>query len=271
MATQGTFRRGSGRRAAVLGLALLGILVASSALAQWQRLTSDEGGVPEDLGILIHSDNTLGDTLWSASMEKCLYRSVWDDNADQWGAWEEFGPSQMMYGVDAVRIGATEHVLGAGDPGGVWYKQNPHGTTGEWEHPISVPNGYPQIWDKRAWCHDVAFFCNTDGTWPVTPSDSFFVILSYDLNLLGSNYNAGIYRWGGDLIPVDFKRVDASSSTSDGRGFGHFWRDLGDGNVLYVTDDQGGLYKLWGLYSHPNFEKLPAGTKLEDLPVHILR
>ncbi len=74
----------------------------------------------------------------------------------------------------------------------------------------------------------------------------------------------GIYRWSaGD---PHFTRVDAASPTSNSGGFSNFWRDLEDGNVLYVTSPDG-LYKLSGPYTSPKFEKLPANTKLEDLPI----
>jgi hypothetical protein len=60
--------------------------------------------------------------------------------------------------------------------------------------------------------------------------------------------------------------VDKHNNDDPSRRFANFWRDLEDGNVLYVTSTDG-IYKLYGSYTSPQFEKLPVNTKLEDLPI----
>ena len=55
------------------------------------------------------------------------------------------------------------------------------------------------------------------------------------------------------------------SYTGD-RIFVKFYRDMGNPNILYVTSSEG-IYKLYGPYSKTIFEKLPEGTRLEDLSI----
>jgi len=256
------------------GLVWLSVLILLSFFpgavhAQWTRLGLDEGGVGEDVQLLRLSNNSLGDVVWSANMEGGVFRAVHSSGA--WQSWTEYLPGRGMFGVEAICVEDTdyvdmEYVLAATGTMGLWYNQwyiqNPP-AAGEWQRPPSNLL-YPDNWE-HVWTHDAAFFCNTNGSWPQSPEDSFFVILS---DTIGDpvQFKPGIYRWDPTLQPPNFTRVDAASAITDPRGFGHFWRDLEDGNVLYVTSPDG-IYKLSGSYTSPKFEKLPATTKLEDLPI----
>jgi len=250
-----------------LGLVLLLVPIlisffAGAVYAQpWSRLALDEGGVGEDVQLQRFADNTLDSVVWSANMEGGIFRAEWDSG---WGSWTEYLPGRGAYGVEAIKLGSTEHVLAATGTMGIWYEDDPP-TYGEWQR----PNGdlaYPDNWEY-VWTHDVAFYCDENGDYGVTPEDSFFVILTQDVTTANPHQNRGIYRWSGVQSPDNyFKRVDADDNDDPARGFMHFWRDLSDGNVLYVTAEDG-IYKLWGEYRHPRFEKLPPQTKLEDLPI----
>jgi hypothetical protein len=237
--------------AVTLFFVLLGLsLSLSTVQAQWTRLGLDEGGVGEDVQLLRLEDNSLGDVVWSANMEGGLFRAAHSSGA--WQSWTEYLPGRFMFGVEAICDEDTEHVLAATGTLGIWYAENPTPSS-DWD----PPNGYdyPDEW-KNVWTHDAAFFCNTDGNWPDTPPDSFFVILR---DTIGDpvQFKPGIYRW---LEPDDdFKRVDAALPTSNSRGFGHFWRDLSIPNVLYSimgpgTGYNGGLCKISGDYADPDFE-----------------
>jgi len=236
---------------------------AGAVHAQWTRLAFDGGGVGMDVQHVRLSDNSLADIVWSANMEGGFFRATWSE--DSWGTWTEYLPGRFAFGQDAIYLGSlesTECVLAATGTMGIWYKGYPT-AGGEWPR----PNGYlyPDTWDS-VFTHDVAFFRNTNGTWPQSPEDSFFVILR-DTVFVGNNQNPGIYRWR-SAPNNDFYRVDAANNNDPSRDFSNFWRDLGDGNVLYVTSPDG-IYKLYGSYTRPKFEKLPPGTRLEDLPVDL--
>jgi len=246
-----------------LTLILLGLsLWPSAAYAQWTRLPMQEGGVPEDIQLLRRANNAFGDTVWSANMETGLFRATWSPNQSTWSSWSEHLPGRGILGVDAIRTD-SEYVLAATGSWGLYYEANPtpSGSTSDWHR----PNGdlaYPDAWDT-AMTHDAAFYCDTSGSYPSNPQTQYFAILFVGLST--TNQNAGIYRWTG-TSPNYFSRVDKAHDYDDPRSFMHFWRDLGDPNVLYVTAEDG-IYKLWGEYRHPRFEKLPPQTKLEDLPI----
>jgi len=110
--------------AVTLFFVLLGLsLSLSTVQAQWTRLGLDEGGVGEDVQLLRLEDNSLGDVVWSANMEGGLFRATWSGGS--WGSWSEYLPGRGAFGVEAIRIGSTEYVLGATGTMGLWYAENP--------------------------------------------------------------------------------------------------------------------------------------------------
>jgi hypothetical protein len=74
----------------------------------------------------------------------------------------------------------------------------------------------------------------------------------------------GLYRWDHDLDGFD--RVDYPPNHPDGRRYDRLYRDENDPQVFYVTSPEG-IYKLSGSNRGETFEKLPASTKLGDLPL----
>jgi hypothetical protein len=138
-----------------LGLSAMMMTVIPAQAQNWTRLPLPEGGVAENVNLILNADNTLGDTVWCANMDPTLFRSTWSSGS--WGSWTEHQPGRGMLGVDAIRIGDTEYVLAATSRAGVRYKENPTGY-GDWDY--ANYEYYPTTWH---WVrtHDAAFCCST--------------------------------------------------------------------------------------------------------------
>jgi len=231
-------------------------LIHLSWAQDWTEMPLDEGGVGQDVQIQRLADNSFGDVLWSANMESGVLRCVNNIGSPDynWGAWEDFMRHIGFLGVDAIKIGANEHVLAASDHVGVYYRQNPTTTTDMWDYPIT--QYYPANWKKMR-IHDAAFFYDPTSGYGTLPEEQYLVILAEDYNPTGQ-LNLGIYRWTGSS-PYYFQRIDDLST--DPRGFEYFWRDLGNANVLYTVMNggvgyNGSLCKISGSYSAPAFDAI---------------
>jgi len=240
---------------------ILGLLALADAAypEPWDRHPAErEGGVINDFAY--NPDNGM---LCAVAMENGLWQMTYDNG---WPAqWNEHLPGKGFLGVDAIYHtpsggSATEYVLGASNKG-VWYKAAPITTAG-WDRP-NLDLYYPDAWNF-ARVHDAAFY--HDGTsYSNDPQDKFFVILAKG-GVPPSDYNPGLYRWDETQQPLVFARVDEPYYYSTLHEYGHFYRDKGDPNILWVTSPHG-IYKLYGSYASPKFEKLSANTKLDDLPI----
>jgi hypothetical protein len=256
--------------------ALLLLLTFHTAGAQeWDRLELDHGGVVEDLQLITRNDSNARNTVWAACMSGGLYRSTWSGSA--WNAWQEYKPGKHPYGVDAIELitaspaSDKEYVLMATTENGVYYNESDAGSSwnpGDWVRPGLIPQCFPLSW-THATMNDAAFYwpppVGSLQPDPMIPKAQFYVVLSGDCTdpmAPHAIFHGGIYRWSQTASPT-FTRVDPGNTE---KKYSHFYRDLRQPNALYVTSDHG-LYKLSGPYGKETFEKLPPGTKLEDLPI----
>ncbi len=226
------------------------LLAGGRAVGQWHALELEGGGVAHDLQLVYHDNpNDARDQVWAACMNTGSYRATWSNGA--WSAWTEHLAGRGILGIDAVEVSGTEYVLAAGGNNGVWYKNG----TNAWDRPPNL-EFYPAAW-KWVRVHDAAFY------WPTpsgSPGESQYFMLLHEK--ISEQVKPGIYRW--DNVNRVFARADGLGDNS--YFFSHFYRDINNPNILYVTSPDG-IYKLYGSYTVPKFEKLPAETKLEDLPI----
>jgi hypothetical protein len=237
----------------------------------WYMLGMDEGGVVSDLQQVYHSST--GEPrhqLWATCMNGGIYRSVWNSTSQSWSQWDYYLLGKKGYGLDVVEKPSTvhtEYVLFATGNLGIWYGElncdyqnlDYPTTSAQWRRPNGA--GYPADWGHTS-TQDVAFFWPTSGIGNIDLETQYYVILSGGFTYGTTTWNPGIYMW----VYPSFQRVDESSPQATGHAYGHFYRDEADKNVVYVTSAEG-IYKLSGPYGRETFEKLPPGTKLEDLPV----
>ncbi|TKJ36830.1 hypothetical protein CEE37_14690 [candidate division LCP-89 bacterium B3_LCP] len=254
----------------ILGVfTFLGFLCLKADVAEaqdWSRIALPGGGVVEDMQILAAGS----DVVWAAAMGSGLFRSEWQSGTSSYSAgWDEYLPGTGCLGMDAVYFtptggSATEYVMVSTGGSGVKYDASTTGTftQSEWGY----PSGYPTTHDwKNTKIHDVAFYCNTSGSYPA-PEEEYFILMIDVEDWMGSSWNSGIYRWDTSLQPDAFARVDDDYSSDPGSQFTKFFRDMGTPNVLFVMGDnpdcQGSheypttFYRISGGYSSLDFEEL---------------
>ncbi len=254
------------RHCLILVIAITLIAVKLTSAQNAVLLPMDEGGSVEDLQLVYHDQcSDVPNEVWAACGNTGFYRSTWVGGAgNPWSAWAQYLPVKKGYGVDAIEVGGTEYVLCASQGIGLWYGS---GLTGSFNPNWARPNGeipYPDAWNQ-AGTHDVAFYWPEDGFGPnPNPQSQYYVILTGEINEQGQTYLPGLYWW--DNTPPDIGFVPVENQPLQPRSYSHFYRDVSNKNVLYVTAPNA-IYKLSGPYGRETFVKLPASTRLEDLPI----
>jgi hypothetical protein len=222
----------------------------------WERLDLGAGGVAEDMQLVYHENGSAGDQVWAACANGAIFRATW--NSGSWGSWNGYLYGKHFRGVDAIEVDGVEYVLGAGHEG-LRYETGPS-FPNVWIRPNQ--SDYPENW-KMALTHDADFYCQTDSTFPTTPVQNYFMILSSAIGTGQAAQNPGIYRWDQTSIPPGFIRVDSLRSAAPGRSFNKLRRDVRDPNVVYgicraKLQALGGVYKFQGSYTaaSPTFHEL---------------
>ena len=238
-------------RPAMLAILVLALLfgLSRNVLSLPERIDLSGGGVIDDIQTLeVGSD----DIVWAASMGTGLFRVKWESSS--WDhTWSENLAGKGVFGLDAIYQSSTEYVLAGTACNGIYFSSSSSGSFANWIRPNNEQQQYPSTWNNiRA--HDLAFYCNTNGSYETNPEDKYFVIYRNNDLPGGPGGYLGIYKWN-DGTPA-FDRITSALD----RQFDHFYRDKKDPNVLYVKGEDavsGGdvkyLYRLKGDYASLEF------------------
>ena len=244
-----------------LGLLMSLPQISRAQLGQWTRFGLDGGGVAHDVQLLRHDDaSPVNNELWSVSMSSGYYRAEWSSGA--WSDWTAYQPGKSGLGVDAIEVSGTEYVLVGTSGNGVQFCDDPTAGSPTWNWP-GGSTVFPELW-KYSRVRDAAFFW-PQGSNPTSPEGQYYFLLATPVwNSAGTAIiaNPGVYRWNS----TTFARVDETYWDDDPHFYFRFYRDMAEPDILYLTASDG-IYKLYGSYASPKFEKLSANTKLDDLPI----